>query len=124
MCIYIYIFMYVYIYIYIYIVVPRKYQDMLPVTVNNTLLSRELPPCHSSAETPLQPLIWCSESLLSYMCFSQIMFCSQTPVWNTNTLKTLQFDELGDCPLTGEIVSLNHKNMVGSNPHVLIRLQK
>ena len=45
-----------------------------------TLLLSEPFPCHPAAETALQPLIWCSESLSSNASSSPEVFSSQTPV--------------------------------------------
>ena len=36
--------------------------EMIPVSVNKTLLLRKPLPCSPAAETALQALIWCSES--------------------------------------------------------------
>ena len=59
---YIYIYIYVYIYIYIYM---RLQKDLRTGSVSRDVANfpSEPRPCYSLAETALQPLIWCSESL-------------------------------------------------------------
>ena len=51
-----------------------------PVSVKQTLLLRKPSPCSPTAETAIQPQIWCSESLCSNVSFSRGLFLSQTPV--------------------------------------------
>ena len=69
----IYIYIYIYIHIHIYVFVYSLFPDppfripllgtVKPVFVKTTLLLRKPLPCSPAAETALQPLIWCSESL-------------------------------------------------------------
>ena len=59
----------------------RFYAHAIPASVKKTLLLCEPLPCKPAAETPILPLIWCSDSFLfSHLFFSGGVFLPQTPV--------------------------------------------
>ena len=69
-CMYVCVYIYIYTYTYIHVHLQCELHSM-PVSVKNTtLLLSEPLPCNLAAETPILPLIWCSESFFSLVCSS------------------------------------------------------
>ena len=75
-------------------------QPRIPASVKRTLCSWQTVPCSPAAETALQPLIWCSESLCSWAPSSPEECCflqTQVSLPRCLQIKKCEVEPCADC---------------------------